>query len=343
MAKAVQGLGVAPYQGYEYQILATVYVALDLMLSRQVAERITVEAASGEDIAATLEKVDPENASSVLKLKVAAQEIQVQIKLRRSDQWTPAGFRNVLCKTTGDTAATTSDTKGRIWPLEYLQNTPEAAFVLITDAQINSDLKPFSIKELGDASGATKLPDKCTGEDALAPRIGILAQLGEDLLYARIKDTLTAVAHVPSRHVAKCIKTLKESVRQRLLGQRASDLPREELVETIRANHGFPDDSIVARHVEPLNFSRLSAQLADKNRLLIAGTPGSGKSLVARRLLYDLSLDDFDVVTVDVSRPEVSMTFLMILIRPFSISMTRGVIIALNSTPPLGSKSYPSF
>ncbi len=309
MSENIAGFGIAPYQGYEYQIDATVWVGVDLLLARQIANALMVEPATGEDIAAELKVADPERTAVTVQLDAGTRQVQIQIKLRRSGQWTAAGLRDIL---TGSAGPTTESP--RVRPLQYLQaaGDADAAFVLLTDAQAGPQVADFVVSDIANRSVATSLPEGCPGDvTALAPRVGILQHLTPELLHHRTRDLLHHKAQVPTRHLDGCIDALKAAVRDRLLGKRAGLWPREELVAIVKSHHGYPDDAAHARLVKPLNYAELSAKLAGHHALLLTGTPGSGKSLVSEGgLLYDLRQDGYDVVRVDVSlSPSLSRYF----------------------------------
>ena len=67
--------GVTSYQGYEYQILATVWLSLELLFHRKDCPLLVVEPASGEDVAANLD-VPAEAAVSKVMLALTPQSIR---------------------------------------------------------------------------------------------------------------------------------------------------------------------------------------------------------------------------------------------------------------------------
>jgi hypothetical protein len=293
-----RNFAAAPYRGYEYQILATVYVGLDLVIARHVTESVSIEPASGEDIAADL-IVDPEHAQATVGFTEGDRNIQIQIKLRQTGHWTEAAFRDVLIAGTSADNATKAGL-GRIRPIDYLTNNPNSLFVFITNAQVNSQLSDFRIDKFEQRSKATALPEKCPGNAGeLSPRIGILEQLTPEVLQSRIRDLLGARVRVPSRYMENCVDALINAVRERLLGRRPNEWTRTELVSIIGANRGYPDQGIHSRLVKPLNYDSLQSKLSTNHALLLVGTPGSGKSLVSEGLLLDSRLNGYDLVRID--------------------------------------------
>jgi hypothetical protein len=265
------GAGVAPYQGYEYQIIATAYLAVDLLLARNRADSITVEPANGDDALVELRAVDSEQATSNVHVVEASKRMLVQIKLRNSGHWTQAPFVGLL---TGKNSATNPSVSGREWPVKYLENNPETNFVLLTNAQCNPQLRPFVVADICERPAAKspsrKLP---AAVSRVAARIAVAEQLTIPFLRQKACDLLNRYAHVPSRHLNDCFGALEEAVRTRLLGKRPGRWSREELVATAHAHGGFPAGDVVRRLVKPLNYDALASRLDARHALIISGTP----------------------------------------------------------------------
>ena len=77
-----QSGGNTGFAGYEYQIEATVWLALELMLARSVTEKIVIEPPSQEDVEATVQ--DPADAALGLALEDSTSRLAFQIKSRSS-------------------------------------------------------------------------------------------------------------------------------------------------------------------------------------------------------------------------------------------------------------------
>ena len=83
------------YQGYDYQKLVTVWVALKLMFGPGAStDRITVEPASHDDIKADLNV--PLDAAEANLIVAAADELHIQIKFRGAGAWSPKEFAGVV-------------------------------------------------------------------------------------------------------------------------------------------------------------------------------------------------------------------------------------------------------
>ncbi len=298
--------GVASYQGYEYQILATVWLGLELLFHRKDCPSLVVEPASGEDVAANLD-VPAEAAVSNVTLAFTSQPIEVQIKLRQTDQWTRAGFREIV-RGSAELASAIAPV-ARIRPIAQLLAQPTARFVLLTSAQVNHDLRPFLIERLGDDSTAETIPgDAAPGETSeTAKRVAILQQQQPDVLHARI-DSLLQQAGVPFAERGACAAKLQEEVRSRLLRKAPPEYTRDQLFALLRAFDGLPPAAPGEFFVAPGNFDDMARRLDNEHRLAIVGPPGMGKTLTAQELVrqHRAAADAFKVVTEAAGLGEIS-------------------------------------
>ena len=122
-----QSGGNTGFAGYEYQIEATVWLALELMLARSVTEKMVIEPPSQEDVEATVQ--DPADAALGLALEDSTSRLAFQIKSRSSAPWSASDFSKTIARgRTGGEA-----TRVRKSPLEMLEADPGMRFVLITN------------------------------------------------------------------------------------------------------------------------------------------------------------------------------------------------------------------
>jgi hypothetical protein len=289
--------GVASYQGYEYQILATVWLSLELLFHQRNCSLLVVEPASGEDVAANLE-VPAEAAVSKVTLALTPQSIEIQIKLRQTDHWTPAGFREIV-RGSAESASAIAPMI-RIRPITQLLAQPTVQFVLLTNAQVNRELRPFLIQRIGDNSAAVTIPGKpAPGESSeTARRVAILQQQHPEVLRARIENLLQQ-AGVPFAERRACADKLQEEVRSRLLRKAPPKFTRDKLFALLRAFDGLPPTAPGEFFVAPENFGDIASRLDNEHRLAIVGPPGMGKTLTAQELVrqHRAAADAFKVVT----------------------------------------------
>lgn len=294
--------GLPAYQGYEYQLEVTIWVALQLMLlERTLCDRIEVEPASEEDIQAALD-VSPEDALSNLGLP-GSWELQIQVKLR-SRPFSANDFKNLV----SPSAPRRTGKRGpppRKRPMDYLREHEAASYVLITSAQVDARLAPHVIHHLGGEPSAVALPfalpdrmKRPKAEQAgLARRLGILHQQTPEVVRGESSRVLREAAYVPSGRLDACIQDLKARVRDRLLGRAPRTWTRDEVEDVIRQHGGLPRHPH-EKFVKPDIYEALRQQLEQHFALILVGPRGVGKSATAEVLAYEhrTKSDPFEVI-----------------------------------------------
>lgn len=269
--------GLPSYRGYEYQILATVWIGLELTTAGKT-EAIIVEPPSEEDVAANL-NVPAESAQS----QVHVPNLQVQIKLRSNKLWKLTDFMLLL---EGSPKKKKPKSASRVRPIEYLKQISSCRYLLLTNAEVDVKLRAYSVTALGMDSTATQAPGAKSVDPQLAKRIAILAGQRPDLLQLKINSILQTKYHVPGSRLDSCYQALAEHIRQRLLGTRANRFSSNEMQEVIRQHGG--NVKLPNEPVHPSNFGIISEQLYNKHALVLVGPPGTGKTTLANSLMAKL-------------------------------------------------------
>lgn len=267
--------GAPGYAGYEYQIKASVWVALALIFEHEQTRRVEVEPASLEDLELDLNA----NADAASPTLLMQERLIVQVK-HRSNPWSIATFKKAL------TPKDHSERR-RESALERLIRQPEARYLLITDAQLPATLGSLRAKGLLEGPTAPSLPPGLVpdgvDEDELAKRISVLDQLHPDMVTNRIRALLAEELSVVSSKQAHCEAALIEEVRKRLLGQ-PGEWTREQILGAVEPFGGNARRAGLKGFVRPRNYSELQARLTQEHAVLLYGPPGAGKTQTAEAL-----------------------------------------------------------
>lgn len=274
-----EGSGLPPYRGYEYQIVVSVWVALDLMLEQRLCDSVEIEPASQEDIAADL-RVSPELAETTLDVSVADGPIHIQVK-HRSSAWNEADFRALV------EPAKKQGVRGpapRERALVRLQADLKLRYLLITDAEIHANLKPLVVESVGEKSSAVAI-DSLTDRAEIASRIAVMDKRLLRYVEKDIDDILEKVGNVPTGRASACREEIIEAVRKRLLGKRESRLDLAEVDGILERHEGRPP-SASGDFVQPAIYANLQRRLDDPpHALILIGPPGIGKTAAALELI----------------------------------------------------------
>ena len=300
MAKTDAG-GVAPYQGYEYQIEVTVWLGLVLMLQRGWCDAVSVEPACLEDVAADLDVLADEAVAELGLSGPDKFELRVQVKRRQPGHWDRTAFGDLLGGR--DRPSGSRGPARRQPPLADLNQDSALRYLLVTDAQCEAGLHEFRVSTIGEMSAAKSLPGrvpKGVDEAGIAPRVGILPQQTEGWVRSESLRLLGETGFVPSGRRSDCLAALTTRVRNALLARADKSWTQAELVDTLRRFDGSPlEDRDLQLFVAPSNFDDLERQLRINSKLVLSGPPGTGKTLAAQKLLhpYRVDADPFRVIT----------------------------------------------
>lgn len=282
--------GLPGYRGFEYQIDASIWIALDLMLVKKRITTMLVEPSNSEDVeAAVAALADPDAQTASVTTVARGRRMLYQMKTRSTGPWTYAAFGRVV----GDGLQPEKPARGptpRARALQLLLEDVHAGYMLITDSGVEANLFRLHSSTLhADASNAipsSELLDQSLRyrNSELAGRIHVMSNLTSELLELRTVKLLTEIGKVPHVRVAKCIQTLKHAFRQRLLGKAPTCFEREELLRILRAYDGVADDREAPTYVAPADLADIEAQLDSNGVIVLVGPPGVGKTMLATHM-----------------------------------------------------------
>jgi hypothetical protein len=137
--------GTASARGFEYQIEASIWITLELLLRADRARAVEVEPVNSEDMQADLFGDAIE--ASVCAVSPNGYRALYQMKTRGTGPWTSSSLRGVI----GDGLPRAVDKRGqapRPLALELLCNDKRNIYFFITDAAVDKSLHKLSDREL---------------------------------------------------------------------------------------------------------------------------------------------------------------------------------------------------
>ncbi|HWW73731.1 MAG TPA: hypothetical protein VN089_27650 [Duganella sp.] len=271
--------------GWIYQCEVSVWAALELMLVQRLAAVVQLEPASQEDIEA---EVDAPRAAS--RIATSSALLVIQAKLRRSGQWTPALLKAMVEHGTR-----------RLSAIKRLE-AADVRYVLVTSADVNSQLQPLMVQDFIEEPETSNLPVEVFGvtlaKDA-AKRFSILGLHTEQRIGERIERILMSSLSVPQPFLDSCRKRLREEAMMRM--SQGSAWLREELEVVIRASGGAIPSDVTDAYVEPSCWNEIVHQMDNKHAVVLVGPSGTGKTTTAWTLAKYLKsrFGGLDVVLAD--------------------------------------------
>nr|WP_312988932.1 HEAT repeat domain-containing protein [Comamonas koreensis] len=307
----VEGGANLSYQGYDYQKLVTIWVALRLMFSQDAGtDQIIVEPASHDDVKAQL-SVAREDAEASLKV-AAGGELHVQIKFKGAGAWSSKEFAGVV---NDKTAKGAKGPAPRPRAKAMLLADDRRRYVFITNSSVDGVLAKGRVKypdQISDLSFTpTNLNIKASEKQKLAGRFALIEGMTHEETRRQIDEILTESLHIPAQGLDACVDRLKRAVEDRFLA--VPDPLRKEDIEKIAEGFGgMPHASPqLARYVAPANLPAAEERLSQFGAVLLIGPSGYGKSLTADNLAFDRRRADrpYKVVRESAGLPEIEEAF----------------------------------
>jgi energy-coupling factor transporter ATP-binding protein EcfA2 len=290
--------GLPGYRGFEYQIDASIWIALELMLHKEQIIEMLVEPDNAEDVEVMLTapsrlpaKPFPQDSqtATVQVMVSTRQRMLYQMKTRSTGPWTDSAFKEVV----GDGLESQKPKRGptpRARALRMLLTDSGLSYMLLTDAGTDADLFSLSWSTLH-PEGYVGVPSKDFFDatlrkqaDQLAGRLLIMSNLTSELLGFRIAKLLTETAKVPHIRLAPCVDKLKDAFRQRLLGTAPALFKRDELLAILKAHEGLISRKDDLFYVPPIDLAAIEARLDRGRWIVLVGPPGAGKTMLATHL-----------------------------------------------------------
>jgi hypothetical protein len=277
--------GLPGYRGFEYQIDASIWIALELMLLKEQIDEMLVEPDNSEDVEVLLnarsalptEPVSQDSQTAIVQVTASTgRRMLYQMKTRSTGPWTDTAFKKVI----GDGLEPQKPARGptpRARALRMLLTDSNLSYMLLTDAGTDANLFGLSWPTLH-PEGCVEVPSKDFFDTSLrnqagklAGRLLIMSSLSSELLGFRIAKLLTETAKVPHIRLAHCVAALKDAFRQRLLGTETAPFKRAELLTILKAHEGLTSRSEDPFYVPPGDVAAIEARLDHERWIVLIG------------------------------------------------------------------------
>jgi hypothetical protein len=290
--------GNPSYASYSYQIDATVWLGLELMLAKGLTQEFEIEPPSHEDVEASL--IDPTNVSLGVSTASAGMRLIVQIKSRTTAPWTSKDLAEVLlgkqtiakvkAAAKGAVAAKKRGPAPRARPVAMLEADLTAKYLFVTNEATEAGLRPhentdpdiLSFPDPGDLPTHSRNGRSAAARAALGKRIGLCTELKSEILEARIFKLLDQHGNIPPQNHADCFEAMRKAVSLRLEGQFGGRWTFADLMAIIISHGG--GRLAHRRHdqfVPPRSFAGIEQALDNSHAVIIVGPSGTGKTLGA--------------------------------------------------------------
>lgn len=263
-------------EGYGYQRDVSVWVALDLLLARKIANQLVLEPKTEEDLETEIED-EPDAATG--KVDGDAYQLVIQCKRRTTGPWDEGTIKRLL-----------AHGKRRKSPKERLKD-QRIRYLLVTSADLVGVARDLRVESIGEWPSPMNMPANI-GQDLSADaggRVAVLGPMNEETLQSRTERLLAERFRVPRVQLDACRTALGKEAWRRMLGAGLGLWRRGELEATIAAFGGYAGSWEDAnRFVPPTNWEQLKDALLTRHAVVIKGASGTGKTSTAKALVAHL-------------------------------------------------------
>jgi hypothetical protein len=267
----------AALEGYFYQLDVSIWLALDLLINKQISYSVQLEPASAEDLETELDASD--TGKLALNVAVSSRRLVVQVKSRGTGPWKYGDLRSLLQHGTNRQSAAAR-----------LQN-KDVHYLLVTSADLDGVARRLWVAYPGDRPDPSGMPHEIRQIlPADAPgRVGVLSNLDREKLDARIRNLLEDLFRVPHARYQECLDALRAEAMSRMRGAAHGVWTRAELQDLIRRFDGyFASSPEIESYVKPNNWQQFWDTLWQNHAVIITGASGTGKTRTADVLLDEL-------------------------------------------------------
>lgn len=294
--------GIANARGLEYQIEASVWIALELLLKAGQANAVEIEPVNSEDLQAELDGDMVE--ASVCVTRPGNFRAVYQMKTRGTGPWSKSTLKGIV----GNGLARAAGKRGgqpRQLALEVLRNEHQNVYFFVTNAAVDSELLPLSDEHLAFGPSNIDLPADFLADEIRAQahsvrgRIRLLPGTTLEVIRSRVKELLNSVGKVPQAKLDACFRALKDAFRLRIIDEEDRQFDKAHLAAVLRCYGGLRPP-FGGAYVPPDSIDMIRACLHSRHVVLLVGPAGVGKSMLADFLAaqYRHATPPFDSVLV---------------------------------------------